>query len=206
MQGLGKCSIPTDRGFTLVELMVVVGLIALVMTQGIPWLESTTLNSRRAAQINAFVADLNAARGLAVAGDDVTFGVHGINPCTGCEVSLCKTEDGATCSTSSSVYWENGWLLFWDADGDGVVDTVDNDRLIAVRPALTGGNTLRGNLLVRHRVTYTTSGFTSNNESLAWCDKRGFGDQARAIVIASTGRVRTAAINDASVSLVNCSP
>ncbi|MCP5141571.1 MAG: prepilin-type N-terminal cleavage/methylation domain-containing protein, partial [Gammaproteobacteria bacterium] len=77
MQGLGKCSIPTDRGFTLVELMVVVGLIALVMTQGIPWLESTTLNSRRAAQINAFVADLNAARGLAVAGDDVTFGVHG---------------------------------------------------------------------------------------------------------------------------------
>ncbi|MCP5137379.1 MAG: GspH/FimT family pseudopilin [Gammaproteobacteria bacterium] len=192
-------------GFTLVELMVVVALIALVLTQGIPWLKSTTLNNRRTVQVNDYIANLNLARGLAISGDESDL-PGGITPCTGCDVTICKSIDGLVCTTSSSVNWHDGWVVFWDADGDGVVDAVDNDRLIRVQAALEGDSTLKGNLSVVNRISFDPNGFTGNNGTVVWCDSRGFGSEARAIVVSGVGRVRLTTVDDPNITLSSCSP
>lgn len=191
-------------GFTLLELMVVVALVALVVSQGIPWLQSTTLNSRRTAQVNEFVANLNAARAFAIAGDEIA-----TNPCTGCNVTMCKTTDGTTCETLTTEYWESGWLTFWDEPTSGTPGDYDvggTERLIRVRAALEGGSTLRGNLLVARRITFDSNGFTGNNGTFIWCDSRGFGGDARGIIVGPVGRVRTLPADDADVTPTSCSP
>lgn len=197
-----------SAGFTLVELMVVVALVALVLTQGIPWLETVTLNARRTATTNSFVAHLNSARNFAIAGDDEPDNPCDTgNPATFCEVVMCKSIDLETCSTSSSVGWHDGWIMFWDADDDQTFDSGTTERLIRVHEALKGDATLFGNTFVRNAISFDAAGMLGSNAgTLIYCDGRGFTSDARAIIASSVGRIRTLEATDGEVGPNSCTP
>lgn len=87
------------RGFTLVELMIAVAVAAIVMAYAVPNMRTFMQRDRVAAQSNNVVADLQFARGQAVA--------------THTFVSICPTATvgGTTCDTADGNY-NQGWMIF----------------------------------------------------------------------------------------------
>ncbi|MFI2813092.1 GspH/FimT family pseudopilin [Microbulbifer sp. JSM ZJ756] len=102
-----------QRGFTLLELMITVAIIAIVAAMAAPSFNNQISNNRSVALGEELTSALNVARSEAVR--------------RGTRVSLCASADGATCSNS----WSDGWIV--------VVDNATSDTANAV----TVGEVLR---------------------------------------------------------------
>lgn len=160
------------HGFTLIELMVTLSVMAILLAVAVPNFQSFILNSRITTQTNNFIMALMLARSEAVK--------------RGSTVTVCSSTDGTSCAGSSK--WEGGWLVFVDVNGDGVVDT--GDLPVQVGQALSGGNTLKGGATAK-RVTYSGNGFAAGfNDTFSLCDSRG-ATYSRRIILNNQGRVRT---------------
>lgn len=97
-------------GFTVLELVVTIAMIAVLVAIGIPTFDRMLTNSRLTASSNALVSSLQYARAEAVKyGDGVT---------------ICATADGIICANTND--WSIGWMVFTDADGNaGELDGSD---------------------------------------------------------------------------------
>lgn len=85
-------------GFTLVELMISLAVLAILIAMAVPSLREIGLNSRSSGMINTLLADLSVARSEAV-----------------------KTAR-ATYVTAAGGDWAQGWNIWTDANGNGVRD------------------------------------------------------------------------------------
>lgn len=83
------------RGFTLVELMVVLAVAAILISAAVPNFQQTIANYRLNVEVNALVGDLQFARSEAIK--------------QGTTVLMCPTRDGATCSGDNA--WAHGYLI-----------------------------------------------------------------------------------------------
>lgn len=101
-------------GFTIIELMVVITVLAVLLGVGVPSFQSTIQGNRITTSANDVVAALQFARSEAVR--------RGVN------VTLCSSSDQSTCSGT----WADGWVV----RAAGVADP------IRVWPALRPGMTL----------------------------------------------------------------
>lgn len=98
---------PASQGFTLLELMVTVAILALLLGIGIPSFNAMMRQNRLAGQTNELVGATAMARSEAVK--------------RGSMVTLCAaTDDQSECSGTDD--WTLGWIVFSDLDGDGVID------------------------------------------------------------------------------------
>lgn len=174
-------------GFTIVELMFTVMVAAVLLAIGVPNFREFLQNGRMVSAANDFLSDVNLARSESVK--------------RRVPVTLCKSSDGASCSTSNSVALRR-WIVFVDDansaavsanDGNGSVEsgeTVLRDRSIAesVTPSAVG-----------NRIVFRPNGFptvdaTNGLTRILMCDKRGSdvstgGDSAaRGITVSATGR------------------
>lgn len=107
------------RGFTLIELMVAIALLAVLLAMGVPSFAALLRQWRLDAAVDSFVGDLRLARSTATR--------------TSRPVVLC-VRDGNTCGTSTD--WTAGWLVFSDLNGDNALDT--GEPVIAQRSAPAG--------------------------------------------------------------------
>ncbi|WP_133716312.1 GspH/FimT family pseudopilin [Methylocaldum gracile] len=170
-----------ENGFTLIELMVAVAVLAVTLTIGVPSFRDTILNNRITTQINELVADLSLARSEAIK--------------RGVPVTLCRRNSaGNDCDNSAA--WTNGWVVFSDRDGDGVFEddgdttpceaSVDDCLLRVKAPLAAGGSLTYG----RNRVTFDSQGFaTGFNGTFVFCDSRG-ATKAKGSIVSNTGRVQ----------------
>jgi len=157
-----------QTGFTLIELMVTIGVLAIMMSIAIPNYQNMVHGNRMAAQANQVITALNYARSEAVK--------------RGATATVCSTSGGTACAGSKN--WATGWMVFADADGDGTVDA--GESVLRVWPALNTGNTLVAGTHLR--ITFKPTGFaTGFNDTFRLCDTRGKTD-ARSIVINAMGR------------------
>lgn len=115
------------HGFTLIELIVVVALVAIGATIAVPSLQSLIRNNRVTAQTNEFIGALSFARSEAVK--------------RGAYVVTCPANDTTGCVNTA---WETGWLIFADPDNSGTYSKTTNDAILKFFPALTSGSTLVG--------------------------------------------------------------
>ncbi len=115
-----------NHGFTLIELIVTMAVISIVLLTGIPALTQMTNSNRLVSQINSIAGSLALARSEAIK--------------TGGTVTLCASNDGATCNEATN--WESGWIVFTDKDKDNAVDA-GVDTIIVIQEGLNGGSTLR---------------------------------------------------------------
>jgi type IV fimbrial biogenesis protein FimT len=182
-----------QSGFTLLEMMFTIALLAVIVGVGVPNLRDFVRNSRMTAAANDIVTDFNLARSEAVK--------------RRVPVTLCKSQDLANCDDDDAEGPFNSWIVFVDDadpaeasafDGNGQVDTVDGvDEVVLRQRTLPDTITVlkRADQL---RVTFLPSGFPETEaariERLLLCDVRGNvvgagGDStARAIEIFATGR------------------
>lgn len=84
----------TARGFTLLELMVTVAVLAVLIGIAVPSLGDATLAGKLAASANDLVAGVAMGRSEAIKRNAVT--------------SLCVSSNGTSCGSGG---WEQGWII-----------------------------------------------------------------------------------------------
>ncbi len=163
-----------NSGFTLMELIVTVAVISMVMAFAIPSMTTFNQNDRLTTNINALVGHLAYARSEAVK--------------TSQQVSLCISSDSATCTGTN---WEQGWMIYADANGDGTFNAA-SETILRAQQALDGGNTLTATGAIGSQVTYDYRGFATTTGIFLLCDART-GAWGKTVSITKTGRVRSEA-------------
>lgn len=83
------------RGFTLIELMVGIVVLAVVLGIGVPSFRDAAVGSRVSSYANDLVASVQLARSEAIKRND--------------EVTLCASSDGANCEDEGG--WQVGWII-----------------------------------------------------------------------------------------------
>ena len=159
-----------QQGFTLIELMVAIAVLAILISIGIPAFRDLTASNQMRTGVNDLVAALHYAKAEAVS--------------RGERVVLCK---GTNTACQNSGDWTQGWAIFEDADADGVLDS---GELLMAREALTGSvETFIGSGTAADNVTFTAGGRTTLGAAQRFvaCDHRGFGAQARVIHVTVFG-------------------
>lgn len=190
--------IPSSRsqGFTLVELITTLTIAGILVTLAVPSFSEVIKNNRLITQANDFVTALNVARSEAIRRSG--------------RVTVCKSSDQISCSGSGG--WDQGWIVFNDVNGDGVVSNPATN-VLRVHGPLSGGVSLHGDANLVDYVSYVASGATqqfaggasaTQSGVLILCDDRGFVSQAKGIQISATGRVSTASAT--STAAGSCTP
>jgi type IV fimbrial biogenesis protein FimT len=178
-----------NAGFTLLEVMVAITVLALLLGIGVPGFRDFVRNSRMTAATNDIVTDFSIARSEAVK--------------RRVPVTLCKSQNLTACDVAAAGAFRT-WIMFVDdadpavaagTDGNGVVDT---GEVILRQRTIADTITVTTNANAR-RVTFLPSGYPNaaaggNVTDFVLCDERGNetsvggNSAARAVQILPTGR------------------
>ena len=161
----------TARGFTIIELMFTILVLAVLLSLAIPSFTETINNNRITAQNNDFVTSLNFARSEAL---------RQVR-----SVTVCASANSTNCSGATN--WSTGWIAFSDLNSDGALNGAD--PLLQAWPATGNGMTL--NSTTRSFVRYGSNGVASGTETFRLTKSGCSGDKAREVTISTTGRVNT---------------
>ncbi len=182
-----------QRGFTLIELMVTLSLLAVMSAIAVPSFVSYRRNAELTSITNSLVAALNAAR----------------------SESMKRNMNAMVVPTNNDNVWSKGWQVFVDIDRDGTFSTGDLVVMSQAAPpsyiAVTGNGTSSE---TPSYVLYDGSGFSKNKAG-------GFGAntiqiarsdtastnfrEIRRLKISSTGRIRVCTPTSASDSACSSS-
>ena len=171
MKSVSKTGMRRQGGFTLLELMVTVAILAIVLSAGVPSYRGLVMDNRMASQANLFATSIKLARSNAVKYQR--------------SATVCSSAnfDAAVPTCSSSADWSNGWFVWVDKDRD---TTPDANEIISVFGPVHQASELKSTSA--NRFTYDGRGFASTAAGeLTLCDSRS-GEMGRVIKVNATGR------------------
>jgi type IV fimbrial biogenesis protein FimT len=140
------------RGFTLIELMVTVAVAAILVSIAAPSFQTFFNRNRIATVTNDYITAINYARSEAIKGGAIT--------------TLCMSSSGSACTGNSG--WSNGWIIWVDRNGDGVMNTGVVSELTRAHGPINAGNVAIGGTKTsfsfngQGALTTTTGGDTFN--------------------------------------------
>lgn len=169
------------RGFTLLELLTTVVVLAILAGLGGPALHSLVLDARRTAGVNAFVGAVQLARSEAVKRN--------------APVTLCKTIDHRQCADRGDD-WSMGWLVFVPRNPLQPTRLDDPEHILIAHQSSFDGR-ISAN---REAFVFHSGGSRSTNGTVMFCDTRG-APRARAVIISTTGRPRSSPYSAAGTPL-----
>jgi len=121
------------NGFTLIDILVAVAIIAIVLVFGVPTLRNTVQQNQISTQANALVIALNYARSEAINRNLPVIVCAAAIPSSGTSPSTC----------SGGTTWNNGWIVFTDTNGNDYSNITgaptQSDTVLRVHGALSGG-------------------------------------------------------------------
>lgn len=162
---------PSHSGFTLIELMVTVSILAILLSIGIPSFNETIRNNRTAAQANDLISALSLARSEAVK--------------QGLPVAVCSANTEQT-ACADATNWANGWLVFRDEGTTlGAIDK--GEPILQISRQVANGLQLSSSLSY---VRFSPSGAPTNAASITFSllPQGCTGTNRREIAINRTGR------------------
>jgi type IV fimbrial biogenesis protein FimT len=159
------------RGFTLWELMYAVAITGIVLAFGVPGLRTFALDSKRTANVNAFVLAVQLARSESFK--------------RGRPVIVCKTADGVHCA-GDELRYDAGWMVFVNED-DVAPPSRSAAEALLFRHVPDAGIRITSNRAV---FEFRPDRRRSTNGTVTFCDERGDAG-ARAVIVSYTGRPRT---------------
>lgn len=160
-----------QRAFSLYELLITLGIFALVLTLGLPSFGNIVASHRLRTEINALFHAIHLARKESVVRRRV--------------VTICPTRDGWICEPTLD--WSSGWMMFVNNDRSGA-DRRDPDEPILRRSKPQSGVRITAN---RRSFSLRSTVLRATNGTLVFCDPAGR-VSPRALVVSYTGRPRVA--------------
>lgn len=144
-----------DRGFSLIELLVVVGVLAILTVWAVPNFSGLISSTRVTTTTNEIISALASARSLAI-----TKGHGG--------ATLCGSDGPDDCDGSGE--WNNGMMLFADGNSNGMREPTE--RIMQVWEPMKVPVTLAANAL---SLTYLPDGSISAASPVLFlvCDTTG---------------------------------
>ena len=167
-----------ERGFTLMELLVTVAIVAILAALAAPSFVRLIADNNLSTQVNSLLGDLRFARSEAIK--------------RGASITLCPSSTSlnaaATCSGSD---WKAGWIAFVDADADS--SRANTETILRRQEGFTAGASIVSNSITPiSSLRFNADGripggmgalnFTAVNDTAA----------NRLLCISLTGRVRVA--------------
>jgi type IV fimbrial biogenesis protein FimT len=168
----------TISGFTLIELIVTISIASILMAIGAPSLARVLKNNQVSGLYNEVVSVLAYTRSSAVT--------------KGAWVTFCKSNLNYDGCAPISASWENGWIVFEDANNDGSI--AKNERILLVKNDLPRGFKLNFSRS-KSRISYGQEGYAVGyNGKFTVCDSSK--TIKKSMVISNSGRVRLADSNE----------
>lgn len=174
-------------GVTLIELLLVLAIVAVLGTLAVPSISSMLASNLLISTTNTFVNSLVLARSEAIKRN--------------ARAAVCKSLNGRQCDFGGG--WENGWLVFHDANNNG---RVDDGEFVILRQGPLGGNLkISGNQTVANFVSFAPTGGTEllsgafQAGTITICSISPNANVGYQVVINAIGRARSA-----RASLPNC--
>ncbi len=158
-----------NRGFTLIELMVVIVIAAILLSVAVPSFDSLIKRNNVDSLQSKLSGAVATARTEAASRNRV--------------ITICRSSNEANCTAGT---WADGWVIFEDNDSDGVVDA--GDILIDVYRNISdytikssGGNS----------ISFNSQGFMTGGSStvLTICEPDSDDAYARGLFINTSGLV-----------------
>jgi type IV fimbrial biogenesis protein FimT len=164
-----------QRGFTLIEMMIAIGLSAMLLSMAIPALGQFTTNAKQTSAINDFVSSIHIARSTAITSNFRS--------------TVCASSNGTSCE---AVSWDQGWIVFTDRDNDQAVDA--GETIVASSSGIDGLSILSAEfgaaMVYRPNGRVTTASVNGSSGQFTVCDHRG-SDYAKVLIVDLSGRPRT---------------
>jgi type IV fimbrial biogenesis protein FimT len=167
-----------QRGFTLLELCVTVGILALLLATGVTALGQVGASMKLSAFTNSFVSHFQFARTEAIKRNS--------------RVVICKSSGGDACAREGG--WEQGWIVFHDRNNNGAREA--NEPVIRRGDALPPGYRVVGNQPVARYLSFTpfggnrSPGGAFQAGTITICRESLERSDARQVVINAAGRPR----------------
>lgn len=134
----------TSRGITLFEMVIVIGIGAILTALAVPSFLYVNNANRIAAESNGLLGDLQFARSEAIR--------------EGRTISVCVSQSGTGCSAGNTA-WNQGWIVFIDVNGTGNVDNTA-DTVLRIQGPFSGTDTFTANNATSF-ITFNRDGFAT---------------------------------------------
>jgi len=138
-----------SKGFTLVELMVVLAIAALLLVVAVPSFTDTAARAAIRSGMQDLAADLAYARSSAVTRNR--------------SVSVCASDSATTPRTCDGSAWQKGWITFFDADENGALDA--GEDIVRMANAISE----RVNITLDNAVTFDGRGTKTTVSEFKFC-------------------------------------
>lgn len=175
-------------GFTLVELLITLSIVAVLVTLAAPSVAGLVQSSNVSSAVNTFLGDLRYTRSEAVR--------------RGMPVVICRstapeaaTPQCATGTANTGAGWTTGWIIFEDRDSDATFSS-GTDRLLRLQAGLSGVDRI---IADTSKFEFTPLGRQKwNNTDIIFGGEDVAPARQRKVCIAVTGRARVAGDGGAS--------
>jgi type IV fimbrial biogenesis protein FimT len=166
-----------QTGFTLTELLVVTGIVAILLGIGVPSYRYITNSYRMSAEVNGLLGDLQYARAEAIR--------------EGQTVTACVSNSSTACTGGGN--WANGWIVFSDPNNNQIVVA---GTVLRVQGAFTGTAPDTFNAGAVTAITFNREGFATTaggfaGTTLTLHDSTANSAWSRCLVITAVGLMTT---------------
>jgi type IV fimbrial biogenesis protein FimT len=155
-----------QNGFTLIELMVAIAVLAILLAIGLPSFQGTLRSSRVTGTSNELLTALTLARSEAIRS---TRGA-----------GLCASANGTACGGT----WNDGWLVWVDTNANGGLDANEN----VVR--FTQGRGKMNLVGTAQTLAFDARGRTTGGAQNIGVKPDGYETPARFVCVGATGQAR----------------